>query len=60
MKASSPPLAVTSVISSMGLIAVGNGLLFAFIPIKLADAGFAPWVAGAVITAMAAGGLGGC
>ena len=57
---SSPPLAVTSIILSMGLMAVGNGLIFAYVPVKLADAGFAPWVAGAVITAMAAGGLGGC
>ena len=58
--AASHPLAVTSIILSMGLIAVGNGLLFAYIPLKLADGGFAPWVAGAMITALAAGGLAGC
>ena len=44
----------------MGLIAVGNGLLFAYVPVKLAAEGFAPWVAGAVITGLAVGSLGGC
>ena len=57
---SSPPLAVASIILSMGSIAVGNGLLFAYIPVKLATEGFAPWVAGTMITALAAGGLIGC
>ena len=56
----SPPLAITSVILSMGLLAVGNGLLFAYIPVRLAEAGFPPWVAGAAVTAMAAGGLLAC
>ncbi len=58
--ASSPPWAVASIIASMGLVAVGNGLLFAFVPVKLAAEGFAPWVAGAVITGLAVGSLGGC
>jgi MFS family permease len=44
----------------MGLLAVGNGLLFAYIPVKLAAEGFAPWVAGMIITVTAIGGLGGC
>ena len=57
---SSPPWAVGSIILSMGLIAVGNGLLFAYVPVKLAAVGFAPWVAGAVITGLAVGGLVGC
>jgi MFS family permease len=59
-KISSPPFAVASIILSMGLIAVGNGLLFAYIPVKLAAEGFAPWVAGTMITALAGGGLIGC
>ncbi len=59
-KAASPPIAVASIIGSMGLMAIGNGLLFAYIPVKLAVEGFAPWVAGAIITATAAGGLIGC
>ena len=54
------PMSVTSLIASMGMIAVGNGFLFAFIPLKLASAGFAPWVAGAMITAMSLGGVAGC
>ena len=54
-RVSSPPWAVTSVILSMGLMAIGNGLLFAYVPVKLAAEGFAPWIAGAIITAMAAG-----
>ncbi len=57
---SSPPTAVASIIVSMGLIAVGNGLLFVYIPVKLAAEGFAPWVAGAILTALAGGGLIGC
>lgn len=60
MKVSSPPLAVTSIIISMGLIALGNGLLFTYVPVKLAAEGFAPWVAGTMLTAMAAGGFCGC
>ena len=59
-KASRPPLAIGSIVLSMSLLAVGNGLLFAFVPVKLASAGFPPWVAGAILTALAAGGLVGC
>ena len=44
----------------MGLMATGNGVLFAYIPLKLAFEGFAPWVAGTMITALAGGGFGGC
>ena len=59
-RVSSPPFAVTSIILSMGLIAVGNGLMFAYIPVRLAAEGFAPWLAGTMITALAAGGVVGC
>ena len=51
IRTSSPPFAVASIIVSMGLLAVGNGLIFAYVPVKLAAEGFAPWVAGAIITA---------
>lgn len=44
----------------MALLAVGNGLLFAYIPVQLSASGFPPWVAGATVTAMAAGGLLAC
>ena len=40
-----PPLAVSSIILSMALVAISNGLLFAYVPVKLATSGFAPWVA---------------
>lgn len=55
-----PPLAVSSIILSMALIAISNGLLFAYIPVKLAESGFAPWVAGSMITALAFGCIFGC
>lgn len=55
-----PAMAVASVIMSMGLIAIGNGLLFAFIPVKLAAEGFEPTWAGAILTGLSAGGMAGC
>ena len=54
------PFAVVSIIFSMGIIALGSGLLYAYIPTKLAYAGFEPWVAGAILTATGAGGFVGC
>ncbi len=59
-RAPSPPIAVTSIILSMGLVAVGSGLLHSYIPLKLAREGFEPWVAGAVLTVLSLGGLAGC
>ena len=56
----SPLAAVSSIIIAMGLMAVNSGILFAYVPIKLAAGGFAPWVAGSMITAMALGGIVGC
>ncbi len=44
----------------MGLLALGSGMLYAFIPIKLAQDAFAPWVAGSILTAMSGGSLVGC
>jgi MFS family permease len=58
--APSSPFAVASIVVSMSMIAIGNGLLFAYIPVKLAAEGFAPWVAGAMLTVMSAGGIIGC
>ena len=55
-----PAIAVASVIVSMGLIAIGNGLLFAYIPVKLAADGFPPTWAGAILTGLSAGGMAGC
>ena len=44
----------------MTLLAVGNGLLFAYVPVKLSADGFAPWIAASAVTALAAGGFAGC
>jgi MFS family permease len=44
----------------MMLSAVGNGLMFVFIPARLAADNVAPWVSGAMIAAMAFGGIIGC
>ena len=44
----------------MALLAIGNGLLFTYVPIKLAADGYEPWIAGAIITSMAAGSFVGC
>jgi MFS family permease len=56
----SPPWSVASIVVSMSLLAIGNGLLFTYVPVKLAADGFPPWVAGAILTAMSAGGIVGC
>ena len=55
-----PLIAIASVIVSMALIAVGNGLMFAYIPVRLGAAGFDPTWAGLIITGLSAGGLAGC
>jgi MFS family permease len=54
------PLAVAGVIFAMALIAVGNGLMFAFIPVRLGAEGYAPTWAGAILTSLSAGGIVGC
>ena len=54
------PYAVASIIFSMAVIALGGGLLYAYIPTKLAYSGFEPWVSGAILTATGAGGFLGC
>ena len=55
-----PLIAITSVVLSMALIAVGNGLMFAYIPVRLGAGGFDPTWAGLIITGLSAGGLAGC
>ncbi|MEO4001083.1 MFS transporter [Mesorhizobium sp. CAU 1732] len=54
------PLAVASVIISLALVAVGNGLMFAYIPVRLGMAGFDPTWAGGILTGLSAGGIAGC
>ena len=55
-----PLAAITSVIGSMALIAIGNGLMFAYIPVRLGADGFAPTWAGGILTGLSAGGIAGC
>lgn len=52
--------AIAGIIGSMALAAVGNGLLFAYIPVRLTADGFAPTWAGAILTGLSVGGLAGC
>lgn len=58
--APAPLIAIASVILSMWLVAIGNGLMFAYIPVRLGAAGFDPIWAGLIVTALSAGGLAGC
>lgn len=58
--AAAPLIAIASIILSMALVAVGNGLVFSFIPLRLAAAGFSPTWAGAILTGLSAGGIAGC
>ena len=53
-------VAVGSIIVSTFLTAIGNGLMFAYIPLSLAGAGYAPSLAGLILTALSAGGLVAC
>lgn len=53
-------VAIASVIAATGLIAIGNGLLFAYIPVRLNAGGFAPTWAGVILTMLSAGGMAGC
>ena len=55
-----PAMAIASVIFSMALVAVGNGLMFAYIPVRLGAEGFAPTWAGGILTGLSAGGIAGC
>lgn len=56
----SPLVAVAGIIVSMAFIALSNGVIFAYVPIRLAAEGVAPWVAGATVASMCAGGILGC
>lgn len=55
-----PAIAVAGVIAAMALLAVGNGLMFGYIPVSLGAAGYAPTWAGSILTGLSAGGLAGC
>lgn len=53
-------VAVSGVIASSTIGAFASGSLFAYIPVKLLSIGFEPWVASAMLPAVAFGGLAGC
>ena len=55
-----PLVAIASVIGSLALVAVGNGRMFADIPVRLGADGFAPTWAGGILTGLSAGGIAGC
>ena len=55
-----PLIAIASIIVSMALIAVGNGLMFAYIPVRLGADGFDPVWAGLIVTGLSGGGIAGC
>ena len=55
-----PLLAIAGVILSMALVAIGNGLMFAYIPVSLGAAGYPPTWAGSILTGLSAGGIASC
>ncbi|MBX3579092.1 MAG: MFS transporter [Rhizobiaceae bacterium] len=55
-----PSVAIASVVLSMALVAIGNGLMFAYVPVRLGSEGFAPTWAGTILTGLSAGGILGC
>jgi MFS family permease len=61
-KAAAAPsaIAVAGIIVSMTLVAIGNGLMFGYIPVRLGAEGFAPTWAGGILTGLSAGGIAGC
>jgi MFS family permease len=51
---------ITALVVSMTLVAVGNGLMLAYVPYVLSRADAPSWTPGAAVTAIAFGGLIGC
>ena len=58
--AETPIIGVAGVILAMALTAIGNGLMFAYIPVSLGASGYAPTWAGMILTGLSAGGIAGC
>ena len=58
--AETPIIGVAGVILAMALTAIGNGLMFAYIPVSLGASGYAPTWAGIILTGLSAGGIAGC
>jgi MFS family permease len=55
-----PAIAIASVVVAMALIAIGNGLMFAYIPVRLGVAELPPTWAATILTSLSAGGMAGC
>ncbi|HCL65908.1 MAG TPA: MFS transporter [Rhizobium sp.] len=56
----SSPLSIASIVASMTAVALGNGVMSAYVPFVLTRSDSPSWAAGAAITAVAFGGLVGC
>ncbi|MFN7009039.1 MAG: MFS transporter [Allorhizobium sp.] len=54
------PFSVASIVVSMTAVALGNGVMSAYVPFVLARSESASWAAGGAVTAVAFGGLLGC
>ncbi len=55
-----PLIGVAGVIVAMALVAIGNGLMYVYVPVRLGAEGYAPAWAGSILTGLSAGGLAGC
>ena len=55
-----PLIGVAGVVLAMSLTAIGNGLMFAYIPVSLGAGGYSPTWAGLILTGLSAGGIAGC
>jgi len=54
------PLSIASIIASMTAVALGNGVMSAYVPFVLTRSDSPSWAAGGAVTAVAFGGLLGC
>lgn len=54
------PLSVASIVVSMTAVALGNGVMSAYVPFVFSRSGSPSWAAGGAVTAVAFGGLLGC
>lgn len=53
-------LSIASIVTSMTAVAIGNGMMLAYVPFVLTRSAAPDWIAGAAVTAIAFGGLVGC
>ncbi|APG83038.1 MFS transporter [Sinorhizobium americanum] len=53
-------LSIASIVTSMTAVAIGNGMMLAYVPFVLTRSAAPEWIPGAAVTAIAFGGLIGC